>query len=189
MDHGHYYNYYPDVTTIGPAVSVGNVAVVNVPDKERFQPFQSEFDYNFRKLAVSHQKEVLRMIHGRLERVTDLPDGRSLFFMKPGLKAEEVMKELADNQGNVTDYPYLHLEIDDTLFEVLETAVHQHGHGGLFAVLYDSLLRAFPAGLVMRIMQEQRLEWPEQTEGLVMPELVVPENFQVNGGAFAVEGE
>lgn len=178
MDHGHYYNYYPDVTTIGPAVSVGNVAVVNVPDKERFQPFQSEFDYNFRKLAVSHQKEVLRMIYERLERVTDLPDGRSLFFMKPGPKAEKVCE----------DYPYLHLEIDDTLFEVLETAVHQHGHGGLFAVLYDSLLRAFPAGLVLRIMKEQILEYPNETKDLEMPG-VVTKQFQVDGGFYVVEGE
>ena len=170
--------YYPDFTTIGPAVSVGNVAVVNVPNKERFQPFQAGTDYNFRKLAASHQKEVLKMIYERLERVTDLPDGRSLFFMKPGPKAEEVCE----------DYPYIHLEIDDTLFEVLETAVLQHGYGGLFAVLYDSLLQAFPAGLVLRIMKEQILEWPNETKGLEMPG-VVTKQFQVDGGFYVVEGE
>ena len=145
----------------GPAVNVGKVALADAghSEFEKFQPFQFDADYNFHHLTDVHQKLVLKMIHDRLEKVTNLPENRTLYFMNPGPQAEAV----------VTNYPYLHLEIDDTLYEVLETAVYQHGYGGLFSVLYDSLLQAFPARLVIRIMHEQRLEWPDQTEDLVMP--------------------
>lgn len=164
--------------TIGPAVSIGNVAVVNAPELEQFQAFQGEIDYNFRHLSELHQKEVLKMIYQRLERITDLDDGRSLFFMRPGPKAEEVW----------VNYPYLHLEIDDTLYEVFGIAVHQHGHGGLYPVLFDSLLQAFPARLVMRIMHEQRLEWPDETTDLVMP-AITPGIFQFHEEPVTQEGE
>ena len=62
--------------TIGPAVSIGNVAVVNAPELEQFQAFQGEIDYNFRHLSELHQKEVLKMIYQRLERITDLEERR-----------------------------------------------------------------------------------------------------------------